>query len=111
MDKLNSAVILLIGGLALNNAMASVKDPTKPVFHSTPSEQSSAKKVKRKQQLTAIFLKKANKQAIINERLYNEGDYVGDKKLIKINATSVILQNSEGVSRLTLITSIKKLKK
>lgn len=91
--------------------MASVKDPTKPVFHSTPSEQSSAKKVKRKQQLTAIFLKKANKQAIINERLYNEGDYVGDKKLIKINATSVILQNSEGVSRLTLITSIKKLKK
>lgn len=111
MAKVKSAVILIIGCLSFDDSMASVKDPTKPIFHSTTNQQTSTKKVNRKQQLTAIFLKKTNKQAIINEKLYNEGDYVGDKKLIKINSNSVILKNSEGVSRLTLVTSIKKLKK
>jgi len=87
-------------------------DPTKPlvrVYHQKITTKKQVIKGIKKQPLTAIFIKQGNHQAIINDKLYTQGDYFSGKKIIAINSNSVLLKNSNGLTRLTLIKSIKKL--
>jgi hypothetical protein len=111
-DKFKASFLLGLLCLVIgSNTNAAVKDPTKPMFKTKQQGQSKNSTIIRKQQLTAIFIKKDKKQAIINDKLYRVGDYVGDKKLVAIDQSSVLLKSSSGVNRLVLVTSFKKLKK
>ena len=94
------------------NAKQIVKDPTRPGVVLIKTEGAMLKKTeKRKQLLSAIFIKQGIRQAIINDQLYQQGDYFSGKKIITIKPNKVVLQNASGVSQLTLINPIKKRKK
>ena len=109
--RILTALLLFIFSINCN-AKQIVKDPTRPGVVLIKSEQTMAKKAaKRKQLLSAIFIKQGKRQAIINDKLYQQGDYFSGKKIISIKSNKVVLQNANGVSHLTLINPIKKLKK
>ena len=89
-----------------------VKDPTRPGVVLIKTTQTATKKTeKRKRLLSAIFIKQGKRQAIIDDKLYQQGDYFSGKKIIAIESNKVVLQNTSGVSHLTLINPIKKRKK
>lgn len=89
-----------------------VKDPTRPGIVLIKTEQAVTNKTeKRKRLLSAIFIKQGKRQAIINDKLYQQGDYFSGKKIIAIKSNKVVLRNASGVSHLTLTNPIKKPKK
>lgn len=92
-------------------AAKAINDPTKPKLQNLANPKSTVSKKNKKQLLTAIFLKKGNYQAIINDKLYRRGDFLGNKKIISIKSNTVLLQNELGTSQLTLISPFKKQKK
>lgn len=46
--------------------------------------------------LTAIVYTPAQKRAVIDGRIYKEGDIVDNKEIVKINAEEIILKDSQG---------------
>lgn len=115
MDNLLIRILMLPLLLFLSissNAKQIVKDPTRPEIVLIKTETSPLKKViKRKQRLSAIFIKQGIRQAIIDDKLYQKGDYFSGKKIIAIKSNKVVLQNTSGISHMTLTNSIKKQKK
>jgi len=110
LDRILAPLLLLI--LSINvNAKQIATDPTRPGIVLIKTDPTIIKKtVKRKRLLSAIFIKQGKRQAIINDKLYQQGDYFFGKKIIVIKSNKVVLQNSSGVSHLTLINPIKNLK-
>jgi len=107
--KIFAFVLILYSfqGLALER----IADPTRPAYLPSGKGKAGKTKHKKKRLLTAIFLKQGNRRAIINDRLYRTGDVFSGKKIISINENKVLLKNSNGISQLTLIKPIKKVKK
>jgi len=106
--------LFIIVIISLSNASViakAIKDPTKPKLQNVTSTKKSTSNKNNKQLLTAIFLKKGNYQAIINDKLYRRGDFFGNKKIISIKSNKVVLKNEQGTSQLTLISPFKKQKK
>jgi len=89
-------------------------DPTKPLIKISSKQDKVFKKTtkqnnkKRRNPLSAIFIKQGHHQAIINNHLYQSGDTVLGKKIVSINANTVLLKNRQGILKLTLIQSVKK---
>ena len=105
-------IIILILSLPHSIVIAkAINDPTKPKLQNLIYTKKAASNKNNKQNLTAIFLKKGNYQAIINDKLYRRGDFFGNKKITAIKSNKVILKNEQGASKLTLIIPFKKLKK
>ncbi len=94
---------------SIASATSQIHDPTAPSYQFNNSNKKSA--TKKTNQLTAIFYKQNKRQAIINNKLYSIGDYFSGTKIISIQANHIILKNSQGTKKLTLIQSFKKLKK
>jgi len=93
------------------HARTAVNDPTKPLFNTIQYKSKINKKSsKKKQLLNAIFIKPGNNQVLINDKIYNQGDFVYGKKIVTITANSVLLKNSTGFTKLILIKTIKKSK-
>ena len=115
MDRIFRQAILLMVLLivSLNSNAKQIKsDPTRPgVILVNTGQITSKKSVKAKTLLSAIFIKQGKRQAIINNKLYQQGDYFSGKKIIAIKSNKVVLQSSRGVSNLMLIQPVKKLKK
>lgn len=89
-------------------------DPTRPSVIITKTEKTTVpkKSVKKNQRLlSAIFIKQGRHQAIINNKLYQKGDFFSGKKIVAIKSNKVVLQSSSGISHLMLIQPVKKLKK
>lgn len=110
----NSILLLLfISGIASMDVRAAptLSDPTRPSFTPAIIIEKNTSMEQKQQLLTAIFIKKGLKQAIINNKLYKTGDYFDNKKIIAIRTNQVVLQNSKGVTRLSLINPFKKIKK
>ena len=115
MDNLLNRILatFLLASLSTNGyTQQIVKDPTRPGVELIKTEQTGMKETANKKQLlSAIFIKQGKPQAIINDQLYQQGDYFSGKKIITIKSNKVVLQNANGVSHLTLINPIKKPKK
>jgi len=105
-------LIIIIFSLSIQVAVAkTINDPTKPKLQKVNNKKNNISSKSNKQQLTAIFLKKGNYQAIINDKLYRRGDFFNNKKIIAIKSNKVLLKNEHGTSHLTLISPFKKQKK
>lgn len=102
-------ILIIFIGASVFNA-AAINDPTRPFLTPIKSLKKAPRKTNAKQQLTAIFNKQGTRQAIINDKLYKIGDYFLGKKIVAIKSNSVLLRNSQGTSRLTLVKPIKKIK-
>lgn len=88
-----------------------INDPTKPALYSSDVEEVAIESGSiSKQRLTAIFIRRNTRNAIINDTFYKKGDYVSGRKIISIESGRVILKNSQGTTQLNLISPIKKLK-
>jgi hypothetical protein len=92
------------------HAKETITDPTRPIIGAAPI---SSEKTKTIQNITlsAIFVKQGKRSAIISNNLYQVGDSFSGNKIVSIDDTSVLLQNSDGYRRLRLINKFKKLKK
>jgi len=114
-DNLLYRILTLLLLLTLSfgsKAKEIVKDPTRPGISLVKTGTSALKKtVKPKQRLSAIFIKRGKRQAIIDDKLYQKGDYFSGKRIIAIKSNKVVLQNTSGISHLTLTNPIKKQKK
>ena len=109
MAKQFITLIICLGGLICSQSnAASISDPTRPFVKVNKQTVKTKLKITKKQQLNAIFIKSGSKQAIINNKLYNKGDYFGGKKITAIRANSVELTGANEIVRLTLIDPIKK---
>ncbi len=109
-----SFLTLLIFGSQTAFAVKHLDDPTKPLVrfnNLTKSTKSSViKKTKKKKSLTATFIKRGKRQAIIDDKLFELGDIYSGRKIISIHSDRVILRSSKGTSQLKLINQIKTLK-
>lgn len=103
-----SLLIALVSPLAVS-AFA-IQDPTRPSNHIKKNDAIEKASVV-KQELTAIFFKDGKGSAIINGKLYRQGDNFSGSKIVTIKTNSVLLKNLDGYHRLTLINTYKKLKK
>ncbi len=97
-------------GSGLLQAQEKITDPTRPIFGAAPKV-TEATPAKQSITLSAIFVKQGKRSAIISNNLYQVGDTFSGNKVISIDSTSVLLQNSDGYRRLNLINKFKKLKK
>ena len=91
--------------------MDRIADPTRPAYLPNTKAKTGNNKQKRKRLLTAIFFTRGNHRPIINDRLYKTGDVFAGKKIISIKKNKVLLKSATGISQLTLIKPIKKMKK
>lgn len=104
--------ILLVLSFGLNALAApTIVDPTRPSFGTQTSIIQNPEEPKKEQKLTAIFFKSGVGTAIINNNLYQSGEFFSGNKIVKIESNSVLLKNQEGYFRLTLINQFKKQKK
>ncbi len=114
MDKYSNYIfgfLLLAFSSLCSSAESRLSDPTKPAIRVLSSQpESTVKTFRKKQSLSAIFIKGGKRQAIINDKLYQTGDIFSGKKIVAIKTNSVILKNAQGVSKLTLTQIIKKRK-
>jgi len=106
-------ILIVLLFVSLNSHAKQIKsDPTRPGVILVKTGQITSKKtVKAKTLLSAIFIKQGKRQAIINNELYQQGDFFSGKKIITIKSNKVVLQTSRGVSNLMLIHPVKKFKK
>ena len=115
MDNFSTRILTALLPFLLStncDAKQIVKDPTRPGVVLIKTEQTTTKKTEKiKRLLSAIFIKQGKRQAIINNKLYQQGDYFSGKIIIAIKSNKVVLRNTSGVSHLTLFNPIKKPKK
>ncbi len=115
MDNLFYRSVLLVSLLfySLNaSAKQILNDPTRPGIILIESEKKQTKKrLKKSHLLSAIFIKQGKPQAIINNKLYQSGDFFSGKKIIAIKSNKVVLKSNSGISNLMLIQPVKKRKK
>jgi len=89
-------------------SIAKIIDPTKPPAGELSNIKNKKNITQNKQVLSAIFIKNNIKQAIIDSRLYKEGDNYNEKKIISIQKNKVVLESNSKTSELLLIKPIKK---
>lgn len=87
---------------------ANISDPTRPPSTAISDLKDKKHHEKNQDALTAIFIKKGIKQAIINNHLYKKGDYYKGKIIISIQKNKVVLKSDVKRSELFLIKPIKK---
>ncbi|WP_444996347.1 hypothetical protein [Aliikangiella sp. IMCC44359] len=104
MDKITLTIILLLFSLP-NLAL---KDPTRPLNMSTVKTKKVNNNTIVKQPLTAIFYKKNQYFAIIEDKKYKIGESYKGSKIVKITTNKVILRSSKGSHQLKLFHKIKK---
>lgn len=80
-------------------------DPTRPKSLSESKVILKNKKVK--QPLTAIFTKNNKRIAIIENTIYERGDFYRGSRIINITSNKVVLRSKSGIKKLTLIDKIK----
>ncbi len=106
--KLGAALVLLAASCFAWGSAASqvLRDPTEPPWGAqagqgaVPSGTSSA--------LQSVIVSKGRKLALIDGRLYQTGDKVGEATVTSISGNEVTLRGPEGITVLKLVASLKK---
>jgi hypothetical protein len=75
---------------------AELRDPTKPEGFATTTEVNTFT-------LTATFVSKDNKLAVINGRIMHVGDFLSDVQVISIEENKVVLDGPDGKINLNLL--------
>lgn len=101
----------LMGLISLSVAMPSVAqalaDPTRPPNMIEVSAAESGSRASGPV-LKSILLSSNRRLAVIDDRTVNVGDRVGDARVIAIDADSVKLRGTEGVTLLRLLPEVKR---
>ncbi len=110
MKRASVAALLIVASwlFAWGSAASQVlRDPTEPPWGAgaaSPSMGSSGTSTA----LQSVIVSQGRKLALIDGRMYQTGDKVGDATIASISADEVTLRGPEGIKVLKLVASLKK---
>jgi len=94
----------LLISLSLYAQSESLVDPTAPL-NFQPTKQQVRKKSAALPKLQSIVIKAGVPQAIINNRVYQQGQYIGNYQITLIDSKKVLLKLQNKIHKLTLYSS------
>jgi len=96
--------VLLLLSLALGaSPLSHAGDPTRPQW----GQPSVSTVTKKGEGLTAIFTGQNGNKALIDGKVYKQGEYYQGQKILRIERHRVKLQGDQGIQYLTLIKKVK----
>ncbi len=102
-------LLLLAGFAGMGPAVAQVPDPTRPPDVMIPPESSGGVVVPTESGVQTIILRpKGKSSAVINGQYVEVGDTLGDKKVLKIAESEVVLQGEGGREIMKVTPDIEK---
>ena len=85
-------VAMLLMGMTIQDDLSSIHDPTEPTADFKPTKTTETKEINyRSLNLTGIFIKPDSRTAIIDGKVYHEGDAVGEYIITNIHVDTVEL--------------------
>ncbi len=99
----NVIIIILFFAVNLSAQGEPLVDPTKPLNF----QQTATKKVYRAKlpTLQSIIIKQGKHQAILNNNIYQKGEWINGYQITQIDAEKVLLKYQKSTYRLTLYSS------